>query len=341
MKYLLMAIATWFIVLTPTYGQAYDTLFLKNQAPLAGKVERIRHGHIRFDLLDVGTIEVDLNNVVTFKTSGFGYRIQTANRDFLIGNFATHEDEGRVKIISGDDEMDIAVRNLSEVNLLREEFFDRLEGRIGAGLTLSRFNNVGVYNGDLEFGYDTERLEMELSGNAIYFQEEGVLSRDRENLMFRTNYYFSPNWQAVAMINYQRMLQLGIARRFQQGAGVGLYVIQHKRAIGRIVSGLVINDEVSVQGFRNSYLFEIPVIFEFTFFRLSKPEINFRTTQSLFTGLTQLGRFRNDGSTRLSWTVINDFQVGLNFYNNFDNQSPAEFQSRFDYGLVFEVGFQF
>jgi len=341
MKIIFLAVFIFLILFYPLLGQERDTLYLKNQPPLAGKLEKIRHGYITFDLDDVGSINVDLNNVLTIKTFGFGYRIQTANRDFLIGNFERHEDEGRVKIVSGDDEMDIAIRNLNEVRLLQEKFFDRVEGRIGAGFTLSRFNNVGIYNGDLEVRYDTERLEIALTGSLIYSQEEGVLSRDRENLLLRTNYYLSPSWHAVGMVNYQRNLHLGIARRFQQGGGAGLYVIQHKRAIASIVSGLVINDELTVNGIRHSWLVEAPLILEFAFFRLSRPEINFRTTQALFAGVTQWGRFRNDGNTRLSWTVINNLDLSLNFYNNYDNQSPAENQSRFDYGLVFEIGFHF
>jgi len=341
MKISLLALFIFLFFLCPLFGQERDTLFLKNQPPLAGKLERIRYGYITFDLDDVGSIDVDLNNVATLKTYGFGYRIQTANRDFLIGNFIRHDDEGRVKIVSGDDEMDIAIRNLNEVRGLQEKFFDRIEGRIGAGFTLSRFNNVGIYNGDLEVRYDTERLEMSLTGSLIYSQEEGLLSRDRENLLFRTNYYLTPSWHAVGMANYQRNLHLGIERRLQQGGGAGLYVIQHKRVIASVVSGLVINDELAVNGIRNSWLVEAPLIFEFAFFRLSRPEINFRTTQAFFTGLTQWGRIRNDGNTRLSWTVINDLDLSLNFYNNYDTQSPAETQTRFDYGIVFEIGFSF
>ncbi|HSJ66219.1 MAG TPA: DUF481 domain-containing protein [Anditalea sp.] len=341
MKISVLAAFIVLIFINPIYGQNRDTLFLKEQPPLAGKLERIRYGYITFDMDNVGSIDVDLNNVVTLKTAGFGYRIQTANRDFIIGNFEKHEDVGRVKILSGSDEIDISIRNLNEVKLLQEKFFDRVEGRIGAGFTLSRFNNVGIYNGDLEVRYDTERLEMLLTGSLIYSQEEGQLSRDRENLLYRTNYYLTPSWHAVGMANYQRNLHLGIARRLQQGGGAGFYVIQHKRAIASVVSGIVINDEFTVNGVRNSWLVEAPLILEVAFFRLSRPEINFRTTQSFFGGITQWGRIRNDGNTRLSWTIINDLDLGLNFYNNYDNRSPAENQSRFDYGLVFEIGFHF
>jgi hypothetical protein len=322
-------------------GQDKDTLFVKGQAPLVGKLKKIQYGMLTFNADYIGDIEIDLNQVKTLKTTGYGYRIQTAKREFIIGNFEAHEDENRVKIVSDDEEIDISIRNLNEVRVLQEEFFDRLEGRFGAGFTLSRFNNVGIYNGDLELGYDTERLHVDLTGSLIYSQEEGELSRDRENLLLTVNYFMTPNWHAVGMGNYQRNLHLGIARRLQQGAGIGLFVLQHKRAIASLATGLVMNDELTVGGFRNRYLLEVPVILEFAFFRLSHPEINFRSTQALYTGLTQQGRFRNDGNTRLTWTVVNNLDLGINFYNNYDNQSPAEIQSRFDYGVVFEVGFSF
>ncbi|MBT0811441.1 DUF481 domain-containing protein [Litoribacter ruber] len=341
MRYFFLLIFFIFISSITGLAQEKDTLYIKNQSPLVGKLERIQFGVVRFNADNVGRVEVDVTNVKTFRTYGFGYRVQTANREFYIGIFKTHEEEGRVRILTGFDEIDIAIRNLNEVNLLRENFLERVQGRATAGYTFSRSSNIGLWNGSLELGYDTERLDIDLTGSIIVSQEEGGFSRDRENVLLIANYYLSPSWHAWGLGNYQRNLQLGILRRLQQGAGLGIFAIQDKRTISRLASGLVINQEVNIQRQVNSPLYEVPVILEFTFFRLRKPQLNFRTTQSLFVSLTQQGRIRNDGDTRLSWTVINNFEINLNFYNNFDNQPPSELGSTFDYGLVFGVGYRF
>jgi hypothetical protein len=144
------------------------------------------------------------------------------------------------------------------------------------------------------------------------------------------------------MANYQRNLQLGINRRLQQGLGTGIPFLQHKRGVGTLTSGLVINQEINTEGIRNHNLFEVPVILNITFFKLTSPKISFSTSQTLFIGLTQSGRYRNDGETRINWKIYNNIDLGINFYNNFDNRPPLEIRNtNFDYGLVFNLGYTF
>ncbi|MFC4872727.1 DUF481 domain-containing protein [Negadavirga shengliensis] len=336
---------TFCLLLVNTFcllGQDKDTVYLFNQSPLIGEIKRIKHGTMFFKGDDLGNIEIDLLNIKTLRAYGYGYRIQTAEREFVVGVFRPHDDDGKVIVYDGYEERTLLIRNLNDVQLIHKSFFKRLEGRAGAGYSYTRSSNIGRWNGDLLLEYDTERLDIDLRGSIIITQAEGTWDREREGLQLISNYYFSPNWFGFGMANYQRNLQLGINRRLQQGLGTGIPFLQHKRGVGTLTSGLVINQEINTEGIRNHNLFEVPVILNIAFFKLKSPKISFSTSQTLFIGLIQSGRYRNDGETRINWKIINNIDLGINFYNNFDNRPPLEIRNtNFDYGLVFNLGYTF
>lgn len=338
-------VLTFCILLLCTFhllGQDKDTVYLFDQSPLIGEIKRIKHGTLLFKGDNLGNIEIDLHNIKTLRAYGFGYRIQTAQREFIMGVFKPHEEDGNVIVYDGYEDQTFQIRNLNDVQLIHRNFFKRLEGRVGAGYSYTRSSNIGRWNGDLVLGYDTERLDVDLRGAIIITQGEGVLDRERENLQLISNYYFSPHWFGFGLANYQRNLQLGINTRLQQGLGAGLPFLQHKRGVGTVTSGLVINQEINTEGVSNHNLFEIPLILDITFFKLKSPKISFSTNQTFFIGLTQSGRYRNDGETRINWRILNNIDLGINFYNNFDNRPPLEIRdTNFDYGLVCNLGFTF
>lgn len=323
------------------FAQEKDTVYLYNQNPLIGELKRIRYGTMLFRGEDLGNMEIDLANVRTLRAYGYGYRIQTAQRQFVLGVFIPHEEDGKVTVYDGYEDRTFLVRNLNDVQLIHRNFFRRIEGRMGAGYSYTRSSAIGRWNGDLVLGYDTEKLEVDLRGSVIITQAEQFLDRERENLILTGNYYFDPNWFAFGLGVYQRNLQLGINRRIQQGLGVGLPMVQHKRGILTLQTGLVINQEINIEDLRDNNLYEVPVILDVTFFKLNKPKINFTSNQTFFIGLTQAGRYRNDGETRINWEIVNNIDFGVNFYNNFDNQPPIPMGSNFDYGLVFNLGYRF
>jgi len=63
--------------------------------------------------------------------------------------------------------------------------------------------------------------------------------------------------------------------------------------------------------------------------------------QSLYGGLTELGRFRQDGQISLSWKIITDFSFSIKLYDNYDNRPPGENAAKVDYGVVFGLSYKF
>ncbi|MGN6510570.1 MAG: DUF481 domain-containing protein, partial [Chitinophaga sp.] len=146
---------------------------------------------------------------------------------------------------------------------------------------------------------------------------------------------------AAAMASYQRNISLGISRRFQEGLAIGNKFLLRPHMRAHAVTGVVLNQERSIDGDDSKVLAEIPVLLQYDLFLFSDPKISLSSSQSVFFGVTQAGRIRQDGETKLSWEIFKDFTVDLIFYNNFDNQPPAADSRKFDYSIVFGIGYEF
>jgi len=103
----------------------------------------------------------------------------------------------------------------------------------------------------------------------------------------------------------------------------------------------VINQELSVENVKSGNLTEFFSQLQFNLFRFTKPEINIDFSETVFFGITEKGRIRNDGELDINWEMIDDLNLSLGFYTNFDNQPPGKGSITFDYGLVFGVNFKF
>ena len=168
-----------------------------------------------------------------------------------------------------------------------------------------------------------------------------AFTRDQEDVNFKYNYYLGPTWFLTAFISYQRNLELGISRRYQQGAGVGNKFITTQHIYGWLRTGVAINQQQSTDGVKSGTLTELFGQVQFNFFRFTIPKISFDFSQSFFYSLSQKDRIRNSGQTNLSWEVISDFDLNLGFYNNYDSKPPASAASTFDFGIIFGLSYKF
>jgi hypothetical protein len=217
----------------------------------------------------------------------------------------------------------------------------RFSGSIGIGYSYTRSSNLGRFNADAALRYESSKSELSTTLSGIYTITDSVFSRDREDVQIKYNYYLSTSWFATTFLAYQRNLELGLARRFQEGLGMGNKFITSKSVYAWARVGVVANQEKNTEGIQTGTLWEIFGQLQFNFFRFTKPEISLSMAQTFFYSLSQSGRFRNDGSTSLNWEIIDDLKLSLEFYNNLDSKPPGAEGKKVDYGVVFGISFSF
>ena len=224
---------------------------------------------------------------------------------------------------------------------MKSPFLTVFSGNIGLGYSYTRSSNFGRVNFDAGMRYAARRVELTLTSTAIYTMTDTSFTRDNENLYIKNNYYFSPTWFGTVFFAYQRNLELGLERRFQEGIGMGNKIITSRHVYAWARSGFVFNQEKSINNVTTGTLTELFGQLEFNFFRFTKPELSFKIAQTFYYNLSQNDRFRIDGQASLGWEIVDDLNLNLSFYNNYDSKPPAVESEKFDFGVTFGLSYSF
>jgi hypothetical protein len=318
-----------------------DTIFFRNGSTVIGEIKMIRLGVITFDPDDANDITVQLIKLKTISSLGVIFRIESTLEHVYYGRLFPSSKPGFVTIVTARDTVQQEIKEISVLYPFKDAFLERFSGNVGMGYSYTKSSNFGRVNFDLSAKYVTRKDEISFGAHGIYSLSDTTFSRDQEDVNFKYNYYLDPTWFLTAFISYQRNLELGISRRYQQGLGVGNKFITTQHIYGWLRTGVAINQQQSTDNVKSGTLTELFGQVQFNFFRFTVPEISFDFSQTFYYSLSQKDRIRNSGQTNLSWELINDFNLNLGFYNNYDSKPPASAAGTFDFGIVFGLSYKF
>jgi hypothetical protein len=267
--------------------------------------------------------------------------VETVRHNVYYANLVPANEAGYVRLVGPVDTPKIWLRDISGLLPLEQSFFKKITATLGAGYSYTRSSNLGRFNFDATIKYIAKDIEGTFTASTIATIDSSTYIRDRENLTLGFNYFFSPTWFAGASLSYQRNLELGILRRYQQGVGIGNKFIVRTHVNAWAMSGLVLNQEKSTAGTPSKTLTEFYAQVQFNFFKFSNPALDLNFRQTLFIGMAQNGRVRNDGQTTLNWEIIDDLKLNVSIYNNYDSHPPVSNSRKFDYGYVFGLSYTF
>ncbi len=318
-----------------------DTLFFRNGSIVLGEVKTIKLGVITFDPDDANDITVQLIKLKTISAKGVIFRIENTADHVFYGRLVPSSKTGFVTILTAKDTVQQEMEKISVLYPFKDAFLDRFSGNVGMGYTYTKSSNFGRINFDLSAKYVTRKDEITFGAAGIYSLTDTTFSRDQEDVNFKYNYYLDPTWFVTAFISYQRNLELGIRKRYQQGAGIGNKFITTRHVYGWLRTGVAINQQTSTDDVKSGTLTELFGQLQFNFFRFTMPEISLDFSETFYYSLSQKDRIRNGGQTNLTWELIHDFNLNLGLYNNYDSKPPASAAGTFDFGIVFGLSYKF
>lgn len=318
-----------------------DTLYFLNGTVVIGKLKSIKLGIVTFDPDDANDITVQSRKLKTLAGRTKVFRVETINQRLYFGTILTHPEPNYIYINTGPYNIAISLEEISVLYAFDNSIAERFSGSVGIGYTYTKSSEFGRLNFDAKIRYASRKDELSLGTSGIYTIYDTLFSRDKEDVNLKYNYYFIRRWFATAFLVYQRNLELGLARRFQEGLGAGNKFITSKHVYAWTRWGGVINQERSTEGVNSGVLAELFGQFELNFFRFEKPKINFLVAQTFYYSLSQSGRFRTDGNLSVTWEIFKDFKLSLDPYNSFDSKPPVAGSHKFDYGIVFAINYIF
>ncbi|OYU95009.1 MAG: hypothetical protein CFE21_11920 [Bacteroidetes bacterium B1(2017)] len=318
-----------------------DTLFLHNGIIVHGEFKKISLGRVYFDAEDIGLFNLKTNAIDYLVANTQLYRINTTSKEIIFSKIYKSNEAG-VLVFKVDSTLkEIPLTKISSISYFFEkDSLRNLEGNISVGFTYTKSSDVGRYNIDGQLKYLMKKSDFALAANTISTQSKGTWNRDRENLKFLSQTFYSPTFRGLGIANYQRNLELGLSRRFQEGYAIAYNAFSTSEMDGFIGTGILVNQERSIEGNETNHL-EIPLLLQYDFFRLNSPEITIIAGSGFYYSLNQNGRKRQENELKISWEIISDFSVDLKTYSSYDSKPPSAKANKIDYGIVFGLGYSF
>ena len=322
------------------FSQPRDTIFFKDGSVMVGKIKKIKLGVVTFDPANANDITVQLRVLKTMAATRTVFRIETVKGKVYYGQLLPQSDTSFVQLVDDKGTLSLFLQDITVMSPSGEAFVQRFAGNLGMGYNYTKSSNFGRLNFDAALTYSYLKEQVSFSGSGIYTITDTAFSRDNERLSLKYNHYFTSTWFTTLLLNYQRNLELGLERRYQEGLGIGNKFITTKLVYAFARSGVVFNQEKSSENKTSGTLTELFAQLDFNFFRFTKPDVDLTMVQTAFYSLSQ-SRFRNDGNTKVTWEAIKNFNLTLEFYNNYDSKPPVEGSSKLDYGILFGVSYSF
>ncbi len=337
----LVLMANMFVLSGYAQEEYRDTLMFDRGQMILGELLSIEEGRFNFDSDIVRVISIKHTRVSTFSGILHYYRIRTSDGRLIYGTAHKSDREGYVNIKTSSGLVEVPILTIIRLERYDSKFFQRITGDVSVGYNYTKSSDIGRLNLSTNIRYLAQKFISTLSLSSIMTQDKGSFSRDNENFTSTNQVNFSYRWIGVGLLSYQRNLELGIVRRYQEGLLFGYNITQFSNRQLSSSVGVALNQELTQDNTSSRNLVEIPFILAFNFYQFSNPDIQLTMNEKVYFGVTQQGRIRNDANLDVSWNIIRDFKLGVNLYYNYDNQPAETSTSNFDFGVVLNIGYKF
>jgi hypothetical protein len=321
-------------------AQLKDTLYFFNSSVLVGELLNIKLGRVEFDADGVGVVKIKNKEVRTIRAIVNEFRIETTDGELMQGYLRSTRQEGKVIIHSLVDSREIDVSNITSLARYGRTWKNGFSGSVSAGYTYTKSSRIGRLNFDGSVKYSAPKSEIKLAAATIITSDSIEIKRERDDVSLGYSYTLESLWSLGAGLRYQRNLELGLDRRFQEGLAFGRKFLVRRNQQAVLLTGIAINQERNLEGVTSNNT-EVVLQANYDLFSFEEPNLTISIVQTGYFSVTDKGRVRYDGNASSNWELISDFYLNLQFYHNYDTKSPETGEPNIDYGFVVGISYKF
>jgi len=153
--------------------------------------------------------------------------------------------------------------------------------------------------------------------------------------------YFQHHYSFQGQIGISSNNELNLKKRYYLNLTGGKDFIHTYRSLFYTGLGLSGNSETTLDLNNVSYNLEGVFMINYEFYKRTDPKVNITTKFDTYPGITIKGRWRFDASLDARIEVFNDFYIGANVYDNFDNSAELDVDKHNDWGINATISYSF
>jgi hypothetical protein len=331
------------LICCPAWGydrDKSDVVTIRNGDHITGDIVALEYGKLTLKTDKAGTLYIEWPAVRSV-SSKFAFAVEKRGGAKFYGVLTTSSDGANLVVGTGDSAARIPMVDVERLSRYSFSFWNRINGNLAVGFTYTKASDTTVGSINLNSYYRSSAIEgtLNFSSNTTRTSE----GDDTYRALLSTAVMFvrqSRNfWGLVGSL--ERDQGLGINARLTAGAVLGRQFLQTPIMEVTGVAGFVVDQEsitdnpeqqTSLEGVLGGY---------WRVFKLTDPETSLTLGVTLYPSLTESNRYRGNGNLSLTHKIAGDFTLGLTAYWSADTHPPDPTAEKSDYGLTFNIGYEF
>ena len=315
-------------------------MVLKNGDHLTGEIKSLERGKLRFKTDDMGTLEIEWDNVrQVMSRASFTFELQDGSE--YLGSLDASTQEGMVLVVTKDASVDLDPMTIIRMAPIKSGFWERMDGSLSMGASYTQSSDVGQFNFSADARSRTVTHQVSFTASSIMTRQPDAGSTGRDDLEGGYLHFLKDRWLAGGLFTLQRNEDLGIDLRALAAAGMGRHLVQTYRSELSVLGGFAVNEEFVSGAEPSGTSVEALLAGKYSFYKYDAPESDLSLGLVVFPGLTEWGRVRAEFDARLRHEIIKDFFFDISLFDSFDNHPPTAGVLKNDWGLVTSIGWTF
>ena len=331
----------WIVFASMGIAQKTDTLVSTNGNIITGEIKKIEYGLLTYKVSGMGTLSVEMEKIQSLK-SVKQFQITLNNGLLYFGSLDTvNSVEPKVKIISRAQSYTVSVTSIVEIFPIKSNFWLRTSGDFSLGGNYAKSTRLlqMIFSGNLYYRDRKKYYQLSWS-NQVTFYDDSVISQKQSNTM-SSRRYFQHHYSFQGQIGISSNNELNLKKRYYLNLTGGKDFIHTYRSLFYTGLGLSGNSETTLDLNNVSYNLEGVFMINYEFYKRTDPKVNITTKFDTYPGITIKGRWRFDASLDARIEVFNDFYIGANVYDNFDNSAELDVDKHNDWGINATISYSF
>lgn len=325
------------------FGQKTDRVFFVNGDNLLGEIQKLERAELRVDSEYAGKVDIDwedVSGIQSDKTCLF----QIVGGDIYTGTF-TFDEIGNFVIMTEDDTFALHRDDITRMITYDRKLWQRFSGNLGLGLDFSSASRVFKVNLFSGLTYRGPMYSASISYDNVFTNIISDSTKyNKRDLTLTSMRVFKKSWFIQGEYKFEQNSELGFDSRNIITASGGNNFLQTQHLDMSAAIGVNYNREAftptteTVQMFTNNV--ELPTTLRFAADH-DKADVKTEAEFTYFPSMTDIGRHRFDASVSFSMEFVDDFEWGVEFYNNYDNRIPSTGMKSNDYGVISSLSYSF
>jgi hypothetical protein len=295
-----------------------DVLVLANGDRVTGEIMSVARGKLDLKTDDAGRLSIDWIKVQRV-TSTHVFDIETvaATRHFSALPDLPEEVRGQLQLADGST---IPIPEVVSMVPVDAGIASRLTSFFDLGFTFAKANQTTNLSADGLLGYRGESMGSTLTLSGYLLDSTTSQQSIRTSTSLTGDLYFG-RWTAQLGLGTDRNDELSLDLRVSVGAGALYTAIRTNAMVLTARGGVSALLEKYTTGDPARYLTGYLAV-DWEAFRYQHPKLDAGISLAAYPYLTDPGRVRIEGTARVKYEILSDFNVGVTLNDSWDSRPP-------------------